>query len=300
MTKGTALTRCGVIQRGVIQRSPAKGLLAAAAAGLAALLAAGCSAGTAQHAATPAKPGASPQQAVELAAYHAKTATSVTATVSMQMTGAVTMTMSGTLAEQIRPRLLAEMRIPVLKAAGQTLPGGMTEILAGQAFYMHAPDLPLPGGKPWVKIPFSDLTGTSGVNLGQLLQQAQNENPMMQAQMLASAKGVHEAGKTTVGGVPVTEYTGHYSMADALASIPASERSAADQQMTKAGVGSVDFTVWLDDQQMVRKLVLTVPSSAFTMTMTMLVTGINQPVTVQLPAASQTTVAPASALKSGS
>lgn len=264
-------------------------------AGLAAALVAGCSSGGAVG-------SSSPQQAVLLAARHADSANSVTATFSMRLnvSGSGDMTMSGSMAEQIRPSLIVQASLPAIQIGSQSVPGGMTEIVTGQAFYLKSSLLStVAGGKPWIEMRFSDL-GSSGNALSQLLQQAQNSNPLSQTQMLAGATGVRELGTSVIDGVPVTEYTGHYTMAAAIAKLPASDRQSIKQQIAKAGLTGADFTIWLDGQDQVRKLIVTETGSSVSMTMTMLVTSINQPVTVQLPPASQVKVLSASDLGAGS
>jgi hypothetical protein len=277
----------------MVSRSVLKASLAVAA-GLAAALVAGCSAPSLSS-------SSSPRQAVLLAARHADSANSVTATFSMRLNlgGSGDMTMSGQMAEQIRPSLLVQATVPAIQIGSQNVPGGMTEIVTDQAFYLKSSLLAAAaGGKPWIEMRFSDL-GSSGNALSQLMQQAQNSSPLSQTQMLAGATGVRKLGTSVIDGVPVTEYTGHYTMAAAIAKLPASDRQSIKQQIDKAGLTGADFTIWLDGQDQVRKLTVTEYGSSVSMTMTMLVTSINQPVTVQLPAASQVKVLSASDLGSG-
>jgi hypothetical protein len=286
--------------------------LVGAIAGVVALLTAGCANGQhangqhsgGQHSGRQQETGASspsPQQAVLLAARHAGIARSVTATFSMRTSGLIGVSMSGSVAEQVRPRLLADIDIASMRVAGQSLPGGMTEIVTDKALLMKASVLgPVRGGKPWIELRFSDLSGQTGIDLGKILQQAENNDPLAQTRLLAGAAGVRKIGTGTINGVPVTAYTGHYTMADAIAKLPADQRQAVQQQMARAGISTVDFTVWLDDQQQVRKIELREHGTALTLAMTMTVTSINQPVSVQLPPASQVKVVTAAGLGTGS
>jgi hypothetical protein len=273
------------------------------AAGLTALLAAGCSASASPSSGAGSGAGAAPSatQAIQLAAAHAQLATSVTGTVSVTGSGTAAMSMSGTLTEQVRPQLKAEVVLPSVSALGQSVPGGMTEILTGQAVYLRMSVLSeLTGGKAWLEVPFSSLGKDVQASIDQLIQQAQDNSPLLQTQLLAGATGVHVVGKATIGGVPVTEYAGSYTMSAAINRLPASLRSQVRQEMSKAGTTSASFTVWLDNQQQVRKLIVTEHGSAESATVSMLVTSINQPVSITLPPASQVAVLPASALSSGS
>ena len=101
------------------------------------------------------------------------------------------------------------------------------------------------------------------------------------------------------GGVPVTEYTGSFSVASALAKLPISAGTrATGQALASARITSASFQVWLDGQQQVRKIAVTEPGGLESTTITTTVTGINQPVTVQLPPAAEVYPLPASAPKS--
>jgi hypothetical protein len=283
--------------------SLSRSVLLAAAAGLTAVLAAGCSGspqagGTGTH--STSRSATSPRQAIELAAAHARLANSVTANVTMQSSGSTPLRLSGSLSEVLRPNLAAEIDFPAMSAAGVSVPGGMSEIITGKAAYLKLSALSqLTGGKSWLKVPFSELDKTLGVNFEQLIQQAQNNNPLTQMQLLAGATGVRVVGTGTIGGVPVTEYSGSYTMAAGLQRLPAALRSQVEQQATKAGISSVSFNAWLDGQQQARKLVLVEHGTMADMTVTMLVTSINQPVSIQLPPAADVATIPQGVLNMG-
>lgn len=277
-------------------------VLVAAVAGLTAVLAAGCSGtpqaspGTHQSASSGAP---SPGQAIQLAAAHARLATSVTANIAIAATGSSAMTMSGSFSEVIRPQLEAELNVPTLSSSGQSVPGGLSEIVTTQAVYVKLSSLSsVTGGKTWLKLPFSELSKALGVNFEQLVQQAQNNNPLTQTQLLAGATGVRELGTGTVDGVAVTEYSGTYTMSAALSRLPASLRSQIEQQASAAGITSASFNVWLDDQQQVRKLVLVEHGTKEDVAVTMLVTSINEPVSIQIPPSADVATIPQSALNS--
>lgn len=281
--------------------SLSRSLLIAAAAALTAVLAAGCSgtprAGTASAGADAAS---SPSQAIQLAAAHAALANSVTADFAVQGSGQAAMTISGSFREVIRPQVTAEADLPTLTVAGQSVPGGLTEIITGNAAYMRLSVLSqLTGGKAWLKVSFSELDKALGANFEQLIQQAQNDNPLVQTQMLAGATDVQKVGTGTISGVHVTEYSGSYSMSEALRHMPASLGSQLRQQFSKSGITSVSFEIWLDDQQQVRKIVAVDHGSAEDVTVTMLVTSINQPVTITVPPSSEVASIPLGALTSG-
>lgn len=278
-----------------------RSVLVVAAAGLTAVLAAGCS-GTPQVGTTSSGSGtaSSPTQAVELAAAHAAVANSVTADLTIQGSGDAAMTISGSYSEVLRPQLEAEASFPTISVGGQSVPGGMTEIITNSAAYMRFSLLSqLTGGKPWLEVPYSSLDKALGANFEQLIQQAQNNNPLVQTQMLAGATDVRMMGTGTINGVHVTEYSGSYTMAEALRHLPSSLGSQFKQQLAKAGITSVGFKVWLDDQQQVRKLIVVDHGSAEDVTVSMLVTSVNKPITISAPPSSQVASIPLGALSSG-
>jgi hypothetical protein len=273
-------------------------LVATGAIGL--LAAAGCSSNSSPSAAQPAKTSNLPPiKAVQLAARQSQTETSMTANISISTQGSTAMNSSGTVQEQRKPTLFVNVDMPSVTVNGQKLSGGMTEILTPSTLYMRMSELSQMTGKPWLKLPFSELSGlTGGVNVGQLIQQASNSEPTSQAEILAGASNVRTVGTSVIDGVPVTEYTGTISMATALQRIPAADRAQVSQLISKAGITSANFTVWLDSQNQIRKLIMSEKGSSITETTMMQVTSINQPISTQLPPASQTTTVPASALKS--
>jgi hypothetical protein len=271
----------------------------------AAVLAAGCSAsgsigggssGNAGSSSHSAAGGMSSAQAVTLAAQQAQRVNSFTGTLSVKMSGKTNGTVAGTIQMRQRPSLLADVDMSTMDIAGQNVSGGAQEIINSQAAYMKMPALQGETGKPWLKLPFSQLKKASGVNLGQLIQQAQSDSPMLQTQMLAAAQNVRTVGTQTIGGVQTTEYTGTYPISAALAKLPASMRGPIQQHLQTMGLTSARFTVWLDAQHQTRKIIVVEHGSSQQMTMNMQVNSINQPVKVILPSASQVATVPTSAL----
>jgi hypothetical protein len=288
-------------------RSP---LYSAGLAAIAAAALAGCAAGSsgtgATGAGTYAAAASSPLDAVQLAAKTTGGANSFSGTMSVQATakpGAPSsdnVSMTATMAEQLRPSLLPEVQIGTLSAAGQSLPGGLSEIVTPSSLYMKWSLLTqeLHTTKPWLVIPVSALSKSSGVNLSQLFSQATNSSPLNESQMLAGASGVRKVGTGTIDGVPVTEYTGTVSLDKGMQYLSGSSKAAMQQQITAAGLSTATFTVWVDGQQVMRKAVITENGTALTEVITVAISSINQPVSIQVPAADQTTQLPSGALGS--
>ncbi len=282
-------------------------LAAAGAIVIIASAAAGC-ASSSSPAAKSTAAAQTPLQAIQLAASTARDVNSFSADMSIQVnassaatgSSATTVTLGGTLSEQIHPSLLAEADFSTFSAAGESLPGGLDEIISSSAIYMKLSVLTqaLHTSKPWIEIPFSALTKATGVNLSSLLSQLQTSSPLNQSQLFAGAENVRKAGTGVVDGVPVTEYSGTVSMAKAIAKLPASLRSSLGPDIQKAGISSARFTEWVDGQHQVRKTVVDETGSTVSEVITVTVTSINQGVSIQIPSAGQTTALPASVLNS--
>lgn len=248
---------------------------------------------------------ASPLQEVKLAAQTAQHANTLTATMDLRMTvkpGATTatgtvgdMSMTMTFAEQLHPSLLVSANVGSLTSAGMTLPGQIAEILTPTAVYLKWPYLTqsLHMTKPWLSIPFSAINNSSGLNLSQLVNQANGNSPLTQSQMFAGASSVRKVGTGTIDGVPVTEYSGTVPLAKAIANLTGNAKSQLQQQIASAGLTTATFTEWIDNQHQPRKAVITEVGTSVTENITMTITSINQPVNITVPPASQTSPLPA-------
>jgi len=275
----------------------------------AALALAGCSSSSGTSAAKPSgSPSASSASsagasltaaaAIQRAGQNAARVTSFAATVNVRTTGEATTTIAGTMEQRTGPSPLLAANLGHVSVQGQTVAGGIQEILNSDAIYLKMAQLAQTTGKPWVEIPASEVPELGGGSFGQLLQN-DNGNPLVQTQMLASSTNVKKVGTTTLNGVPVTEYTGTYPISAGLARLPASMRSQVSQQLQGLGLQTQNFQIWLDNSQQVRKVITTAQGSKEQVTSTIQVTSINQPVSVAIPPAAQTATVPASELGHG-
>lgn len=284
-------------------RSP---LYAAGVAAVAAAALAGCaSAGSGTAAAKPtAAASATPLAAVKLAAKTTSGASSFTGTISVQATaknGASSdnnVTVKATMAERVRPSIEAEVQIGTLSAGGSSMPGEMTEVITPSDFYMKWAVLTqeLHQSKPWLVLPVSALSKSSGINFSELFSSATNSSPLNESQMLAGASSVRKVGTGTINGVPVTEYTGTLSLAKSMQYLTGSAKSAMEKEIAAGGLSTASFSVWIDGQQVMRKMTVTESGTEVTEVTTVTVASINQPVNIAIPAASQTSPMPAAAL----
>jgi hypothetical protein len=234
-------------------------------------------------------------QAVREAAQHAQKATSYAADITVQTSGTASSTISGTLKQQTTPSPLAVADFTSVTVQGQQVPGGMEEIINSGGIYLKLAELSKQTGKPWIKIPGSDVSKLGGASLSQLLQNGSND-PLTQTQMLSSSTNVKKVGTATINGVATTEYTGTYPITAGLAKLPAAARSKIASQLQAMGLTTEHFTVWLDNQQQVRKVVSSAKGTSEQVASTVTVTSVNQPVTATLPPASQTATVPSSEL----
>jgi hypothetical protein len=283
------------------------GLQQLAAASAIAILAAGVAGcASSNNSASSSTAAMSPRQAIQLAAYQTRDMNSFAATLDMRISGKPGTSggsfgnaeIAGTMQEQLHPSLLTSANFGTFSAAGQSIPGGLGEVITPKAIYLRYSLITqaLHMTKPWIELPLSAVSKASGLNLSSLISQMQTSSPLTQTQLLAGATDVRTAGTGTVDGIPVTEYTGAYSMSAALAKLPASVRGQLGQILQKAGINGVQFRAWIDGQHQLRKLVATENASAFIETIALTVTSINQPVTISAPAASQTATLPTSIL----
>jgi hypothetical protein len=279
--------------------------LLSAAIGVVAILAAGCAAsgnsasgGSSSGAKTGTTAPVSPQQALLLASNSSQAVNTISATVSVQATASGSaVDIAGTVTERLHPSLLADVDFTTFSAAGQSVPGGLAEILTPSAVYMKFSELTqaLNISKSWVEIPLTSL-GANGSTLSSLLSDAQEDSPVTQTELLAHSKTVHKVGTGVLDGVPVTEYAGTYSLSQAIAMLPANVRPTLSKDMATTGISTAQFEIWLDGQNHPRKIVVTESGTSINETVTENITSFNQPVSVQVPTAAETYVLPASAL----
>ena len=85
-------------------------------------------------------------------------------------------------------------------------------------------------------IPVSALSKSTGINFSQLFSQATSSSPLNESQLLAGASDVRKVGTGTIGGVPVTEYTGTVSLNKGLQYLTGSFKTAMQKEIAAAGL----------------------------------------------------------------
>ncbi len=258
----------------------------------AALASAGC--GTSHNGTTVSSASGSvtAARAIRLAATHAQRVTSFVENISVQTTGAYRMSLSGTIEEQRQPNSLVVIDYPSYGVPQQqAIPGGAEQIIDGNTVYMRGPGLSRRPGKPWVREHISGIGQPIG-GLGLLFGQAQGDDLVVQAEMLANSADARKVGTATIDGAATIEYAGSYSTRLALEKLPAKVRAEVALQVQAMGLGPETFEVWLDAQQQVRQLITVQKADGVRTVTSSQVTSINQPITVTLPTASQTAPMP--------
>lgn len=269
------------------------------AAAIMVLLAAGCGSPTTSTKASDTTANQTtaadtPLHEVQLAAATAKTMNSVTAKISISMSAADGATVkdmpqhyAGTISARFRPALYENLDYPDASIAHSQMPGGIQEILTPSSLYLKAAAFSQVIHTPWMLIPRSSLTQASNADFRPLVQEARNDSPLTQIQMLAAASYADPAGTSILDGVPVTEYTGTYNITSALRLLPASIRTQVAQAAAEDAIGFAKYYVWVDASHQPRKVISDWDGIELNETMTLVITGINKPVTQYLPPASE-------------
>jgi hypothetical protein len=178
-------------------------------------------------------------------------------------------------------------------------------IIDGTVMYLHFPLLAQLGGgdKQFVKFDLAAAGRGIGDVIGGGAGGAFGSDPSAFLQFLEGAGKVSDAGQEDVNGVRTTHLTGTYTLADALAQLPADRRDKVDQAFKGLGLSSdaeaqaIPFDVWIDADGLVRKMqtsidlsTLAPPSTASTplpalgtMTISMEFNDFGAPVAIQIP-----------------
>ncbi|HEX6930912.1 MAG TPA: hypothetical protein VF162_02120 [Streptosporangiaceae bacterium] len=257
----------------------------ALSASVAAVALGGCSSGGGSAGSQPSKA----LKDIKLAAESSQAVRTLTASLSVHSSGTSTGNLTGTIAIQLKPTKLIGARFHLVAGPSQL---HLSEILTSDAIYFKDPSFAKSTGKPWVKASFSELSAKSGISLGSLLQNLEGSNPLDQTVLFTASKDVRVVGPRTVDGVATTEYTGTYSPEKAYKSLSPDLRKQLGTMLRNIGTHPVRFHVWIDWQHVIKKADNIESVRGQTVTTSLLVTSVNQPVTITLPKASQTAPLP--------
>jgi hypothetical protein len=222
------------------------------------------------------------QQALLAASTAAQQVNTAVTTLHVTVTGSQASTETGTLQYQREPSVLMSEDLHIAAQGGNT---EIKMILTGTDVYFNEPGL----SATWTKLSRSALSGPAAASFGKLIQGMQSNDFANQQQMLAAAKNVHEAGTKTIDGVQTTEYDGSIRASDAIKALSPSVRDILGPQLKTLGDSVISFREWIDAQHHVRQVIETETVKGHPVTTTMNITGINQPVQITPPPASQVT-----------
>ncbi|GAA4580920.1 lipoprotein [Planotetraspora phitsanulokensis] len=216
--------------------------------------------------------------------------TSYAADIVMDITGpnGETGNIEGTMRAQTAPTAAFDLTLDKMSSAGQDIPGGMRMILDGRVAYMKMDMLKalMGGDKAWVKIDLAKAGAQAGLDMDQLLGQANQMDLRTNIKMLTASKDIKSVGSEKVGGVDTTHFAGSYPVSEALKQLPAEARKQAETQMT--GMKDMKFDVWIDGEGLPRKMAVKAEQAkTMAMDMTMLFKSFNEKLTIKAPPASQ-------------
>jgi hypothetical protein len=132
-------------------------------------------------------------------------------------------------------------------------PVDMTELFVPPKAYVKVSSLSssLPRGKTWLAID----TRSAGAASSMLGPFGSTDNPAgLLASLSAIAGSERNLGRAVVRGVPVTEYQVNIDPAKMAAKVPASEKASLREFAQSLGKGAIPVDVWVDGQNMVRQL----------------------------------------------
>lgn len=151
-------------------------------------------------------------------------------------------------------RPLLESLTLTMNSPTPQLNGTMREIMTGTKLYMNWPLLSaqIPGHKPWMEEDLGALGAAMGMNVSGML----NQSSGSASQMLSYLKGVSTmrvVGPATIDGAATTEYSGTIDYSK-LAASGLITRKAFGLLRTEMGGTTVPFKLWLDGNDMVRRM----------------------------------------------
>ena len=282
--------RSGAPQQGTTQNRPARparfGVPAravrplgfAAVAAVAAITVAGCKPGvyTSSSSGSGSQSGVTSSSALPLAAQQTQQIRSFSADVEIQATGALNATLTGTLHEVTTPSPVMSLR------ANAGALGNIRVIVSNGMAYMKSPFLMHSYGKPWVMGSMNTMSSTSGLNLGPLLGLLSTSSPLVQVPLFSQGSNIRMMGHSMMDGSRVSEWGGHYMLSSVLGSLNSSLQPSM-QSVMNSGISMTRFRTWMDSTHQVRKLVLIEVGNNTKITITLVITSVNQPMQIRMP-----------------
>ncbi len=147
----------------------------------------------------------------------------------------------------------------------------LEEILDHTTVYLKFPQalaskIPTLGNKPWIKIDLAKAASAGGLpGIGSLVNNPASSDPGQFLQYLRAAGTVTQAGTESINGVQTTKYKATISLDKVANSLPPASRAAAQQGIAAiekaTNLHTIPTTVWIDDQNLVRRMQFTLNES---------------------------------------
>jgi hypothetical protein len=220
--------------------------------------------------------GMSSASALSLAAQQTQQIRSFSAHVEIQATGALNAALTGTVREVTMPSPVMSLR------ANAGALGNIRVIVSNGMAYLKSPFLTHAYGKPWVMGSMNAMSSTSGLNLGPLLGLLSTSSPLVQVPLFSQGSNVRMMGHSMMDGSRMSEWGGHYLLSHVLGSLNSSLQPSM-QSVMNSGVRMTRFRAWMDSTHQLRKLVLIEIGNNTKVTITLVITSVNQSMHIRLP-----------------
>ena len=214
--------------------------------------------------------------ALSLAAQQTQQMRSFSADVEIQATGALNATLTGTLREVTTPSPVMSLH------ANAGALGHIRVIVSNGMAYLKSPFLTHAYGKPWVMGSMNTMSSTSGLNLGPLLGLLSTSSPLVQVPLFSQGTNIRMMGHSMMDGSRMSEFGGHYMLSHVLGSLN-SQLQPSMQSVMNSGISMTRFRAWMDSTHQVRKLVLIEIGNNTKITITLVITSVNQPMRIMMP-----------------
>lgn len=173
----------------------------------------------------------------------------------------------------------------VLTMPGQ---GELRMVLLPDAIYLRLPaGSELAPGKPWLAISGGGSGDPFSAAFGPVLEQLQgNLDPASGLAVIQAATTVEPAGTETVDGTETTRYEATVDLADVVANTSGTTKQQY-LQLVDQGVETLDFTLWADGEDLVRRFVTVVPTAQGEVTAIGTYRNWGEPVDIEAPPADE-------------
>lgn len=201
-----------------------------------------------------------------------------------------TVKVHGTGKFRIKPNTAFTVNLDQIGVGGTSFAGtgGTHLVYVDQNFYVQNSKLGqlLGASKPWMKVSLADIGQKSGVNVGDIVKQAEQANPADLTKIMTVSKDVKKVGTESVNGVQTNHFRGTVGIKDAAAQLSPELQKRAQTLGSNADV--ITFDLWTDAENLPRKVVTTAKASEGPFTVTALFSDYGKSVNVSAPPADQT------------